>query len=81
MKTIMPLAIPPELFVSLQEAADKAAKGIRDPETMRRACQEMDRIREEIYAREGLLDIGVHAIRELRGEIPGGQFPFIKPLS
>ncbi len=37
---------------------------------MRRACERMDRIREEIRAKHGILDIGVPAIRELRGELP-----------
>ncbi len=58
--------IPAELMAELQEAADRAAKGIRDPDAMRQACERMDRIREEIYRKHGLLDIGVQAIRELR---------------
>jgi hypothetical protein len=45
---------------------DLAATGVRDPEVMRQACEDMDRLREEIYQREGLLDIGVPAIRALR---------------
>ena len=58
--------IPPELLADLQRAVDLAAKGVRDPEAMRRACEDMDRLREEIFRREGLLDIGVPAIRALR---------------
>jgi hypothetical protein len=58
--------IPPEVMAELKEAADRAAKGIRDPETMRKACDRMDRMREEIYREHGLLDIGVPAIRALR---------------
>lgn len=58
--------MPTEIMVRLQEAADRAAKGIRDPEAMRQACENMDRIREEIFARHGILDIGLPAIRELR---------------
>jgi len=50
----------------MQNAADQAAQGIRNPEEMRRACERMDRIREQIRQRHGLLDIGVPAIRELR---------------
>jgi hypothetical protein len=61
--------IPPELMAELQAAADKAAKGIRDPEDMRKAREEMDRLRETIRQREGILDIGVPAIRELRGPL------------
>jgi hypothetical protein len=58
--------IPPELLAELQRALDLAATGVRDPEAMRRACEDMDRLSEEIYRREGLLDIGVPAIRALR---------------
>ena len=58
--------IPADIFAELQEAADKALKGIRDPEQMRKACEDMDRISEEIRRRHGILDIGVPAIRELR---------------
>ena len=58
--------IPADVMAELQKAADKAAKGIRDPEEMRNACEDMDRIREEIYREHGLLDIGLPAIRELR---------------
>ena len=47
-------------------AAEDAAKGIRDPEKMRKACERMDRMREETYRKYGLLDVGVPAIRELR---------------
>jgi hypothetical protein len=59
-------AIPAKLMADLQDAAEKAAKGIRDPEEAKKACEEMDRIREEIRAKHGVLDIGVSAIRQLR---------------
>jgi hypothetical protein len=58
--------IPPQIMAELQAAADRAAKGIRDPESMAKACQRMDRLREEIRQQHGILDIGVPAIRELR---------------
>jgi hypothetical protein len=53
-------------MLDLQHAADRAAKGIRDPEAMRQARENIDRIREEIFAKHGILDIGLRAIRELR---------------
>jgi hypothetical protein len=59
-------AIPPEIMAALQEAADNAARGVRDPERMRRAVERMDRMREETYRKHGLLELGVRAIRELR---------------
>ena len=61
----------PEPDEQFAEAIDAAAKGIRDPENARKACAKMDRIREEIRARHGVLDIGVPAIRELRWGLPG----------
>jgi hypothetical protein len=58
--------IPQELLDELQRARDRAAQGVRGPEAMRRACEDMDRLSEQIYQREGLLDIAVPAIRALR---------------
>jgi hypothetical protein len=58
--------IPTEVMAELRRAAEDAAKGLRDPERMRRASERMDRMREETYRKYGLLDIGVTAIRELR---------------
>lgn len=58
--------IPSQIMDELQKAADQAAQGIRDPEAMRQACENMDRIREEIFGRHGVLDLGLPAIRELR---------------
>jgi hypothetical protein len=60
-------AIPPEIMAELQEAATRAASGVRDPEAMRRACERMDRIREENKKKFGEADIGVQIIRQLRG--------------
>ena len=58
--------IPPHIMAELQAAADRAAKGLRDPEIMAKACERMDQLREEIRREHGILDIGVPAIRELR---------------
>jgi len=67
MNTKAPISgIPAEIMAQLQAAVDKAARGIRDPDEMHRACEDMDRIREGIRKREGILDIGVPAIRQLR---------------
>jgi hypothetical protein len=66
MKTVDQFVIPPAIMADLQEAADQAAKGVRDAEQVGKACEEMDRIREEIRQKHGILDIGVPAIRELR---------------
>jgi hypothetical protein len=63
-------AITPELEAEFQAAARQAMSSKRDPEAMRRAAERMDRMREETFRQHGLLDIGVPAIRELRGELP-----------
>lgn len=61
-----PAAIDPGVMAELQEAAELAAKGVRDPERMRLACEEMDRTRERIRDRIGVVDFAVPTIRELR---------------
>ena len=58
--------IPAALLAEMEEAARLAMTNVRDPEAMRRACEQMDRISEEIRRKHGVLDIGVPAIRELR---------------
>ncbi len=63
-------AITPELEAEFQAAIRQAMSSERDPEAMRRAAKRMDRMREETFRQHGLLDIGVPAIRELRGELP-----------
>ena len=63
-------AFPPEVRAELDEAIRRLMAGESDPEAFDRACERMDRIREEIRQQHGVLDIGVPAIRELRGELP-----------
>jgi hypothetical protein len=58
--------LPAEILTEIREATENAMKGIRDPEAMRKACERMDRTREAVFKRHGLLDIAVPAIRELR---------------
>ena len=60
--------IPPELMAELQAAADQAARGVRDPEAMRLACERMDRMREELRVQHGEMNIAVELIRESRDE-------------
>jgi hypothetical protein len=63
-------AITPELEAEFQAAVSQAMSSRRDPEAMRRAAERMDRIREETFREHGQLDLGVPAIRELRGDLP-----------
>lgn len=55
-----------EVMARMQEAADKAAQGLRDPDAMREACEEMDRMREELRQRIGTVDMAVDLIRDAR---------------
>lgn len=50
------------------EAIERNRKGIRDPEAIRRARARMDRLREEIYQKFGILNIAVELVREARDE-------------
>ena len=61
-----PSHFTPEMMAELQEAIERAMKGIRDPEAMRKAYERMDRTRKETYRKHGLLDIAVPSIRALR---------------
>jgi hypothetical protein len=38
----------------------------RDPELVRKACERMDKMREELRARIGTVDIAVELVREFR---------------
>jgi len=58
--------IPPELMAELQEAADKLARGERDPEAAKQAAERMDRMREENHRLFGVQDIGIEIIRQIR---------------
>ena len=58
--------IPSALMAELRAATERAACGVRDPEVMRRACERMDRMREELRRRTGELDVAVDLIREGR---------------
>ena len=59
--------IPPELAADTQAVLEHLASGKPiDPEVARRIRERGERVREEIFSKHGLLDIGVPAIRELR---------------
>jgi hypothetical protein len=59
---------PPELRAEIEAAVRRAMSGKRDPEAMRRACEHMDQVREQIRQQHGVQDIGVELIRDLRGD-------------
>ncbi len=55
-----------ELWEELEKSLQIAMSNVRDPERMRQGAEEMDRISQEIYRREGLLDVAVPYLRESR---------------
>jgi hypothetical protein len=60
--------ITPELMAELQERAERAARGLIDPETRRIARERMDRMREEFRRRHGEVNLAVELIREARDD-------------
>ncbi len=52
----------------VQAAIDRALKGVRDPESMCQAAERMDRMREEMRARVGNVNLAVPLIRDTRDE-------------
>ena len=59
-------ALPSELKADLQEALENLAQGIRDAQAAQRACERMDRMREENRRLFGEQAIAVELIREMR---------------
>jgi hypothetical protein len=63
-----PAAIPQEDLDALQSTIGRAARGIRDPEAARKACEEMDRVRGEMRRDRGERNLSVDLIRDSRDE-------------
>jgi hypothetical protein len=57
-----------EMLDELERSIEIACSNVRDPEVMRQAAERMDRLAQEIYEREGLLDVAVPLMRESRDE-------------
>jgi len=53
-------------MTELQERAERAARGVIDPEARRTARARMDRMREEFRQRHGEVNVAVELIRESR---------------
>ena len=60
--------IPEEEWAELDRLLKESLSNVRDPEAMRQAAERMDRRSEEIFRRQGLLDIAVPYLREARDE-------------
>jgi hypothetical protein len=59
-------AVKSDALRKLDEAIDRLIRGERDPEAMRKACEEMDAAREELRQRIGTVDVAVDLIRDAR---------------
>ena len=69
MKTLeSPSATSPSVMAEMTDAIDHAVKGIRDPGTMSRTADRMDRMREEMRQRTGDVEIAVAILRESRDD-------------
>jgi hypothetical protein len=63
-----PSTIPPELMAELQQRAERAVRGIIDPEARMKARERMDRMREEFRRRHGEVNLAIELIREARDD-------------
>lgn len=71
MKTNENSLIPPDVAAEMQVVVNSLMTGQPlDPETARRIRARGEKISERLRRQYGELDIGVPAIRELRGELP-----------
>ena len=59
---------PAAVTTELQDAAENASRRLRDRAAMRRACEEMDRIRNDVKRRLGSVEVAVDLVREAREE-------------
>jgi hypothetical protein len=67
-------AVPPELDEDTRAVIEKLMTGKPlNPDVYKRIRDRADRIRDEVFQKHGLLDIGVPAIRELRGGYGGDE--------
>ena len=61
-------SMTPDLVAELEDAVRRVVTGVRDPELMRQAAEEMDAGREEIRNRLGEMSIAVELVRETRDQ-------------
>ena len=58
----------PDSFTELEQSLDRAAKGQRDPERMRKALEQMKQSREETRQKIGVVEVAVDLIRDARNQ-------------
>ncbi|HUY35765.1 MAG TPA: hypothetical protein VMV69_23680 [Pirellulales bacterium] len=59
---------PTDLVYELQETLARAVKGVREPEEMRQARDEMNRMREELRQKIGTVEVAVDLVRDARNQ-------------
>ena len=62
----MSTATTSDALKELQVAVDRLMRNERDPEAMRKACERMDEMREELRSRIGTVEMAVDLIRDAR---------------
>jgi hypothetical protein len=59
---------PTEAKRELDAAIERMMSGVRDDEAARKACERMDRMREELRERIGTVEVAVDLIRDARDQ-------------
>jgi hypothetical protein len=59
---------PAELLSELEAVVNRLLNGVLDPDAMEKACERMDRMREEMKQRVGEVEVAVDLIREARDD-------------
>lgn len=60
--------VPDELWDEVRRSTELALQNVRDPERMRKAAERMDRMREELRQRVGMVDLALPLMRESRDD-------------
>ncbi len=68
MKTIENIMIPADALADLEHALELQSTGQRDPAFEKRLGEQTEKIRQEILAEHGVLNVAVDLIREGRAE-------------
>jgi hypothetical protein len=57
-----------DLVHELERTLERASSGVRDTAEMRQAREEMNRVRDELRQRIGVVDVAVDLIRDARNQ-------------
>ena len=64
----MSIDVTADLVHELQQTLERASTGVRDPAEMRHAREEMNRLRDELRQKIGIVDVAVDLIRDARNQ-------------